>query len=1812
MLVEVGKFTFLADFVILEMEEDSKVPLILGRPFLHTADVVIRVKQKQLNLRVGTEQMIFHMKVVKSSIPSKEPSLKKLFAKFDEFMAMTVDENSESESDIKEPPFKKTTFNADYNIKTSLKEPPVDFKLKPLPDNLEYVFLEEPYFLPVIISSQLSEEKNKLEVIVNGDSVSLVASASAEGPIPPKTAEQKLARKNELKAKSTIMLAIPDEHLLKFHPFKNAKSLWKAIKNRFAGNKESKNMHKTILKQNYENFAASSQEGLDKTYDSLPSAWNNIALIMRNKYNLDTLSMEDLYNNLKVYEPEIKGQSSSSLNSKNVAFVSSDNTSSTNEIVNTAHSVSAASSKDQASTGSYVDDVMFSFFSNQSNAPQLDNEDLEHINTNDLKEMYLKWQVAMLTMRVKRAPKNKRNRNKDAPTRNAPVDTSTTNALVFQDVIDGYDWSFQTEEELTNFDLMAYTSQGSSSSSNSNSEIILSLNLKSSALLIDEWESDSEDKNVFEPKQVKKIVKPSLEKIEFINARNTTVENENKAEKTRKFSQSPRGNPQYALQNQGIFNSGCPRHMSGNKSYLIDYQEFDVDLLHLEEMLNKMYNKKNSVLFTDTECVVLSPDFKLFDESQVLLKVPRNNNMYSFNLKIVVPVGGVTCLSAKSTLDESNLWHKRLGHINFKTMNKLVRGNLVRGLPSKLFENDHTCVAFQKGKQHKASCPKSLEDEVADDAGKKSTKILRKENGVQDPAKEDKDTNENMMFTPVSAARSNYVNLGGSIPVNIATIHNVDLPTDPLMPDLEDIVDLHDTGIFSGAYDDEVEEEMQDELLPFRLQKVWRLVDLPKCKHAIGTKWVYRNKKDERGIVVRNKARLLAQGYTQEEGIDYDEVFALIARIKAIRVRRFNAQEVLDEFYWGAHFLFKVAGMQKDDGIFISQDKYVANILKKFDFSSVKTTNTLIETNKALLKDKEAEDLDVYLYRSMIGSLMYLTASRPDIMFVVCAYAIFQVTPKISHLHAMKKIFRYLNGQPKLGLWYPRDPSFELEACLDSDYVGASLDKKSTTEAEYVDDANCYGQVVNNVNGEAHIQALVDKKKVIITEASIRRDLRFEDEGGVNCSSNEVIFEQLPLMRYEKLSQELTFYKAFFSPQWKFLIHTILQCLSAKTNAWNEFSSTMASIIICLAINQKFNFSKYVFDNMVKHLDGGVKFMMYPRFVQVFLDNQVDGIDKHNAIFVISSHTKKVFANMKWEGKNFCGKVTPLFQSMMVQASKDMGEGLEIPTDPHHIPIVTQPSSFQPQKKQKSKRKQRKVIKVPTPSSEIPNEESIPIPSNDPLPSGEDRMQLNELMILCTNLQKQVLDLEEAKTAQAKETASLKKRVKKLEQTRKSRTSGLKRLRMGRMNEEDMFGVNDLDGDEVVMDVSASEKVKQSVKAVEKKVSTADPVTTAGEVVTTSGIEVTTAATSLKISKDELTLDQTLIEIKAAKPKAITTAATTFTVAGTRPKEKGIVMQEPFETRSPKPIDSSQQPSSLKTKRLERLKEEETNIALFAEWDNTQAMMDADYELAARLQEEERGELSIKEKSRLFVELMDKRKKHFARHSAKKIRSQTPTKAQKRNQMSFVPMDIELVKDSEKSAEGSDKPVEGSEKELKRCLEIIPEDDDDVKIEATPLSSKSPTIVDYKIYKEGKKSYFKIIRADGNSQNYLTFGKMFKNLNREDLEVIWSIVKARFKKTKPIDDMDNLLFQTLKTMFEQHVKDNTWNYQQESVKVPNWKLFDSCGVYCIATKNMVYYLLVKKIYPFTRNFLHQMWNDVRLQVDYEVEMAYDLLRLIRK
>ncbi|GKE09387.1 hypothetical protein Tco_1412938 [Tanacetum coccineum] len=489
---------------------------------------------------------------------------------------------------------------------------------------------------------------------------------------------------------------------------------------------------------------------------------------------------------------------------------------------------------------------------------------------------------------------------------------------------------------------------------------------------------------------------------------------------------------------------------------------------------------------------------------------------------------------------------------------------------------------------------------------------------------------------------------------------------------------------------------------------------------------------------------------------------------------------------------------------------------------------------------------------------------------------------------------------------------------------------------------------VKTVNEEVQIQALVDKKKVIITETSIRRDLQLADENGTECLPNATIFAEL-------------------------------ERISAKTTAWNEFTSTMASAIICLAINQRFNFSKYIFDNMVKNLEGGAKFLMYPR------EKTLD---------------------------------TPLFQTMIVQAQEE-GEGSVMPTVPQHTPTINPPSTSKPQKKQ-SRKKQRKDTEVSQPSD----------PTEPIVDETKNVETYHKELLLWVGRSAQVVSSEDEGLG-AQEDAS--KQARKLA---------------------------DLDAD--------AEEVE-----VEKVVCTAE--------VTTVSATTTTV--------EELALAQTLIEIKAAKPKAVTTTATTTTTAVTRPKARGVVVQEPSEFRTTTSSSQTSQLPQAKDKgnakivepekplkkkdqilideeiaqrlqeelqaeleeeeRLARQKEEDANIA---EWDNVQAMIDADYELATRLQAQEQEELTIEERSKMFMELMYKRKKHFVRLRAEEQRRKPPTKAQKRSQMStylkhmvgykqnqlksknydeiqklfdkamtrvnmFVGMDTELVKESSKKAE---------------------------------------------------------------------------------------------------------------------------------------------------------------------------------------------------
>nr|GEU62283.1 hypothetical protein [Tanacetum cinerariifolium] len=733
----------------------------------------------------------------------------------------------------------------------------------------------------------------------------------------------------------------------------------------------------------------------------------------------------------------------------------------------------------------------------------------------------------------------------------------------------------------------------------------------------------------------------------------------------------------------------------------------------------------------DTECIILSSDFELPDDNHVLLRDPRENNMYNVDLKNIISSGYLTCLFAKATLDESNLWHRRLGHINFKTMNKLVKGkfdgkadeeflvgysvsskafrvfnsrtkiiqetldikflenqpNFARSGPTCLFDIDTLTKSMNyqpviAGNQPNSSADpqntdvdttfevKEPESEVHvspssstktkkhDDKTKREAKgksLVELSTGVRNltcgkssyvdpshyPDDPDMPALKDITYSDDEedvGAEADFSNLEANInvsPIPTTRVHK-DHPVTQVISDLSSAPQTRIMTRMVKEQDPSWIEAMQEELFQFKMQKVWVLVDLPKGKRAIGSKWVFRNKKDERGIVIRNKARLVAQGYTQEKGIDYEEVFAPVARIEAIRLflayasfmgfmvykmdvkSSFLYRTIEEEVYvcqplgfedpdypdkvykvikelYGLHqaprawyetlanyllengfqrrkigqtlFIKKQKGdillvqvyvddiifrstnkdlckafeklikdkfqmssmgeitfflglqvKQKQDRIFISQDKYVAKILRKFRLTDGKSASTPIDTEKPLLKD-------------------------PDV----------------------KRIFRYLKGKPYLGLWYPKDPPFNLMAYSDSDYVGASLDRKSTTGGcQFLAATRCYAQVLwiqnqlldygliinvvsfklllfgltidavhlmllgHKTNDVVRLQALIDRRKVIITEDTVRQALQLDNAKSIDCLPNEEIFAELARMGYEKPSTKLTFYKAFF------------------------------------------------------------------------------------------------------------------------------------------------------------------------------------------------------------------------------------------------------------------------------------------------------------------------------------------------------------------------------------------------------------------------------------------------------------------------------------------------------------------------------------------------------------------------------------------------------------------------------------------------------------------------------------------------------------
>ncbi|GJT40270.1 hypothetical protein Tco_0940135 [Tanacetum coccineum] len=440
------------------------------------------------------------------------------------------------------------------------------------------------------------------EVIENGN-VPLVTKLveGVETIIAPATAKEKAQRRLELKARSTLLMGIPNEHQLKFNSIKDAKSLLQAVEKRFGGNAATKKTQRNLLKQQYENFTASSSEVLDQTFDRLQKLISQLEIhgesISQEDPDIETLSLDDLYNNLKIYEPEVKGTSSSSTNTQNVAFVSLNSTSSTNGAVNTAYGVTTASTQAIVVNSTTIDNlsdaVICAFFANG-----YANNEGKKILEKDWKEVFCKCVGLQET------------RNRENTRRDVPVETTTSNALISCDGLSDYDWSDQAEEGPTNFALMAYSSTSSNSEVSTDSNcsssclenvkvlkeqndqllkdlmtskfmrkissleefvnepkvseptvkkpVVESSEAKASAdkskavrknngaLIIKYWMSDSEEEGMPQAKIEKKIVKPSFAKIEFVKSkeqvkspRKTTIKQGNQ---NRQNTHAPKGN----------------------------------------------------------------------------------------------------------------------------------------------------------------------------------------------------------------------------------------------------------------------------------------------------------------------------------------------------------------------------------------------------------------------------------------------------------------------------------------------------------------------------------------------------------------------------------------------------------------------------------------------------------------------------------------------------------------------------------------------------------------------------------------------------------------------------------------------------------------------------------------------------------------------------------------------------------------------------------------------------------------------------------------------------------------------------------------------------------------------------------------------------------------------------------------------------------------------------------------------------------------------------------------------------------------------
>nr|GEV03258.1 putative ribonuclease H-like domain-containing protein [Tanacetum cinerariifolium] len=1618
------------------------------------------------------------------------------------------------------------------------------------------------------------------EVIINGDSPA--PTVVIDGVVQPVTilsADQKLARRNELKAHGTLLMALPDKHQLKFNSHKDAKTLMEAIKKRFGRNTKTMKVQKTILKQQFKNFTGSSSENLDQIHNMLQklvsqleihgvslsqedvnlkflrgllSEWKTHTLIWKNKANIEEHSLDDLFNSLRIYEAEVKHSSTPGNPTQNLAFVSSSNTNSTTDSVSAATSVSAICAQLPVDGSEMVDGHA--------------NHEGYEVSSEDRKKF-----------RECRSPKDTRRTGAAEPQRrHVPVKTSTSNALVSQcdedesEPIDPQSApSFvQTSEHVkpsghsvqpVEAPILAATPKPTSPKTNSSGK---RKNRKTCFVcrsvdhLIKDCNFHAKPKTQptprnyahrgynkqhasFTKKYLQKHIVPAavLTKTKLVsvtpvrpvsavvpkimitrprNAHSLSTKSNSTIRRHKTHSQSSKtsnsspkvtaakalvvsvvkgkngkwGNPQYALKDKGVIDSGCSRHMTGNMSYLSDFQELngryvafggnptggmisgkgkiktgklDFKDVYFVKVLkfnlfsvSQMCDKKNKFLFTDSECLVFSPDFKLPDESQVMLRVPRENNMYNVNLKDIVPSGDLTCLFAKATIDESNSWHRRLAYINFKTINKLVKGNLARGLPTKVFENHNTCVACKKGKQHRASCknkPSLQETNLTPVQVFKKNLMQEKQgrklinsicfflcgllvlqihaekpesvvnvspsssalSGEQDDMTKKKAKGKspvesftgngdlNADFEDYSEDSSNDVNTVG--PIVPTAGQNYSDSTNPFsVAEMEDIA--YSTHENVGAEAD--------------FNNLENSITKRNPRGAIGTKWVYRNKKDERGIVVRNKARLIAQGHTQEEGIDYEEVFAPVARIEAIRL-----------FLAYASFMgFMVYQMDVKSAFLYGTIEEEVYVCQPPGFEDPDHPNKVYKVVKALYGLHQAprawyETLANYLlengfHRGQIDQTLFIKKQEGDILLVQIYVKQKKDGIFISQEKYVAEILK------KFGLTEGKSAStpIDTEKPLLKDPDGEDIDSNNVTR----------------------LQALVDKKKVMVTEAAITDALHLDDGEGVDCLPNEEMFTELARMGYEKPSTKLTLYKAFFSSQWKFLIHIILHSMSAKCTSWNEFSSAMASVVICLSTGRKFNFSKYKFESLVRNVDSSSKFYMYPRFIHLIIQNQLGDLSTHTTKYISLALTQKGDAEEQGNADNAA-------EDPVTAISEDDVDDQSIPS-----PTLPTPPPQQPQD-----------IPSTSQAQSPPPQPQSPTPAQ-PQDKDKGAVLMNE----------------------------------------KEKTEEVKGITVDTQVERRQADIYQIDMDHAAKVLSMQEDEPEIQEAVESKLLFLLP---DEEEEWLSGIPKRNHLHRILLKPSPKTREKE-VAMDHVKQKA---------------KENPYVQRYQVMKKRPQTEAQAQRNMMVYLKnttgfRLDYFK------GMF--YDDIRPIFEAKFNAS--------------------MEFLLKSKEQIEEESNRAIESINETPAQKAAKR----IRLKEAKDVE---------------EIKKHLEIVLDEDDDVYTEATPLARKVP-VMDYQIIQLNNKPHFKIIRADETYQLYVSFITLLKNFDREDLESLWSIVKERFSTSKANNFSDDFLLTTLRAMFGRpDGQDQVWMSQKTDhacrKKIPTLKVYIESNVECIKAKS---------------------------------------------